>query len=74
MFSGRFLKDGAIILVQPIKQSLKLEKFPKIAKVKWLYKKGSKADPSKSSSIQFLPLISFLYEKILKDFDNELLK
>ena len=32
MFSGRFLKDGAIILVQPIKQStnlsLKLEKFP----------------------------------------------
>ena len=50
--SGKFLKDGADILARPIPQicnlSIKLDSFPrscKIAKVKLLFKKGSKSDP-----------------------------
>ena len=50
--SGIFLKDGADILARPIPQicnlSIKLDSFPrscKIAKVKLLFKKGSKSDP-----------------------------
>ena len=49
---GRFLKDGAAILVLPISKlcdlSMKRSKFPlycKIAKLKPLYNKGSKTDP-----------------------------
>ena len=50
--SGRFLKDGAVVLALPIsklcKLSMKRSEFPldcKIAKFKPLYKKGSKTDP-----------------------------
>ena len=50
--SSIFLKDGASILKRPICQicnlSIKLSQFPtqcKIAKVKPLFKKGSKTDP-----------------------------
>ena len=50
--SGKFLKDGADILARPISQpfnlSIKLNSLPgscKIAKVKPLFKKGSKTDP-----------------------------
>ena len=50
--SGKFLKDGAKILAIPIAQicnlSIKLATFPnecKLAKVKPLYKKGTKTDP-----------------------------
>ena len=49
--SGKFLKDGADILARPICQlfslSIKLSLFPRsfrIAKVKLLFKKGSKTD------------------------------
>ena len=51
--SGKFLKDGARILAKPISElcnlSMALGSFPdacKIAKVKPLFKKGSKTDPS----------------------------
>ena len=51
--SGKLLKDGARILAKPIselcKLSMTLGSFPnacKIAKVKPLFKKGSKTDPS----------------------------
>ena len=50
--SGKFLKDGAHVLARPISQlcnlSIKLNSFPrsyKIAKVKPLFKKGSKTNP-----------------------------
>ena len=50
--SGRFLKDGADILAIPVTQicnlSIKLSHFPpdcKLAKLKPIYKKGSKTDP-----------------------------
>ena len=51
--SGKFLKDGAQILAKPISElcnlSMTLERFSdvcKIAKVKPLFKKGSKTDSS----------------------------
>ena len=51
--SGKFLKDGAGILAKPIIElcnlSITLGSFPggcKIAKIKPLFKKGSKTDPS----------------------------
>ena len=50
--SGKFLKDGVRMLAKPISDlcnlSLTLGSFPdtcKIAKVKPLFKKGSKTDP-----------------------------
>ena len=50
--SGRFLKDGSRVLSKPISElcnlSIKLGSFPdscKIAKLKPLFKKGSKTNP-----------------------------
>ena len=50
--SAKFLKDGVHVLARPISQlcnlSIKLNSFPrscKIAKVKPLFKKGSKTNP-----------------------------
>ena len=61
--SGKFLKDGAHVLARPISQlcnlSVKLNSFPrscKIAKVKPLFKKGSKTDPQNYHPISLLPL------------------
>ena len=60
--SGKFLKDGADILARPISQlcnlSIKLGSFPrscKIAKVKPLFKKGSKTDPQNYRPISLPP-------------------
>ena len=62
--SGKFLKDGAHVLARPISQlcnlSIKEVSFPrscKIARVKPLFKKGSKTDPQNSSPC---------YQKLLK--------
>ena len=67
--SGRFLKDGAVVLALPISKlcnlSMKRSKFPldcKIAKLKPLYKKGSKTDPKNYHPISLLPLVSKVTE------------
>ena len=72
--SGKFLKDGARILAKPISElcnlSMALGSFPdacKIAKVKPLFKKGSKTDPSNYRPISLLPLLSKVFERIVLD-------
>ena len=61
--AGRFLKDGAHILVIPVPQicnlSMKFSHFPnncKLANLKSLYKKGSKTDPENFRPTSFLPI------------------
>ena len=68
--SGRFLKDGADILTIPITQlcnlSIKFSHFPKdckVAKLKPLYKKGTKTDPKNFRPISLLPIVSKIMEK-----------
>ena len=70
--SGKFLKDGARILEKPISElcnlSMTLGSFPdafKIAKVKPLFKKGSKTDPSNYRPISLLPLLSKVFERVV---------
>ena len=74
-----FLKDGARILAKPISElcnlSMTLESVPdacKIAKVKPLFKKGSKTDPSNYRPISLVPLLSKVFERVfieqIKDF------
>ena len=74
--SGKFLKDGADIL--PISQlcnlSMKLNSFPrscKIAKVKPLFKKGSKTVPQNCHPISLLPILSKIIERIIHDQTQE---
>ena len=68
--SGRFLKDAADILTMPITQvcnlSIKFSHFPKdckVAKIKRLYKKGTKTDPNNFRPIFLLPIVSKIIEK-----------
>ena len=72
--SGRFLKDGSRVLSKPISElcdlSIKLGSFPdccKIAKLKSLFKKGSKTNPSNYRSILLLSLISKIIEKVIHE-------
>ena len=65
--SGRFLKDDADILTMPITEicslSIKFSHFPKdskVAKLKPLYKKGTKTDPNNFRPISLLPIVSKL--------------
>ena len=69
--SGRFLKDGADILAIPVTQicnlSIKLSHIShdcKLAKLKPLYKKGSKTDPKNYRPISLLPIVS----KFISDY------
>ena len=69
---GRFLKDGAKVLAKSLTQlfnlSIKKSVFPdkcKIAKLKPLYKKGSKTEPKNYRPISLLPLVSKIFEKIV---------
>ena len=69
---SRFLRDRAEILAKPISDiinlSIKLSTFPdkcKIAKLKPLFKKGSKTDPKNYRPISLLPLLSKLIEKAI---------
>ena len=68
---GRFLKDGAVILAKPVAKIFNLSKiFPdscKLAKLKPIFKKGSRMDPSNYRPISLLPLISKIFEKIVHD-------
>ena len=76
--SGKFLKDGADILARPISQpfnlSIKLNSLPgscKIAKVKPLFKKGSKTDPQNYHPISLLPILSKIIERIIHNQTQE---
>ena len=78
--SGRFLKDGADVLGIPITQicnlSIKLSHFPKdckVAKLKPLYKKGTKTDPKNFRPISLLPIVSKVFEKVIHDQTMEYL-
>ena len=78
--SGKFLKDGTKILAVPISQicnlSISRSTFPdacKIAKLKLLFKKGSKTDPKNFRPIYLLPLISKVIERIIYDQTMEFL-
>ena len=72
---GRFLKDGAKILSKPITEMYNLSIshgiFPnacKVAKLKPIFRKGKKVDPSNYRS-----LISKIIEKVVHDQTNEFL-
>ena len=78
--SGKILTDGARILVKPISElcnlSMTLGSFPdafKIEKVKALFKKGSKTDPSNYRAIYLLPLLSKVFERVFLDQTKEFL-
>ena len=78
--SGKCLRDGARILAKPISElcnlSMALGSFSnacKIAKVKPLFKKGSKTDPSNYRPISLLPLLSKVFERVVLDQTEEFL-
>ena len=78
--SDKFLKDGTEILARPISElcnlSIKLNFFPtscKIAKVKLLFKKGSKTDRQNYCQISLLPNLSKTIERIIHDQTQEFL-
>ena len=70
--SCRSLKDGSRVLSKPISKldnlSVKLGSFPdscKIPKLKTLFKKGSKTNPSNYRPISILPLTSKIIEELI---------
>ena len=70
--SGKFLKEGAPVLVTSITSicnlSIKHSIFPekcKNAKLKPLYKKGLKTEPKNYRPISLLPLVSKIIERII---------
>ena len=78
--SGRFLKDGANILAKPISTlcnlSISQGVFPnacKVAKLKPIFKKGKKTDPSNYRPISLLPSISKIIERVIHDQKNAFL-
>ena len=75
-----FLKDGAEILSKSISKIFNLlishEIFPnacKVTKLKPIFKKGKKVDPSNLRPLSLLSLISKITEKVVHDQTNELL-
>ena len=70
--TGKFLKEGAPVLVSPITNlvnlAISLSLFPddcKIAKLKPLYKKAAKTKPKNYRPISLLPLLSKIIERII---------
>ena len=70
--SGRFLKDGVVVLTLPISKlcnlSMKHSKFPldcKIPKLTPLYKKALKSDPKNLRPVSLWPLVSKGIEKVI---------
>ena len=71
--SSKFLKDGAEVLALPLcnlvnlstKQSLFLDQC-KIAKLKPLFKEGSKSDPKNYRPISLLPVVFKIIEKTIQ--------
>ena len=68
---GRFLKDGAKLLTEPLCKTINLclsFKFPlkcKTAKVKPLYKKDKNAAPEYYRPLSLLPILSKIIERVL---------
>ena len=78
--SRRILKDGAdvlgILITQICNLSIKLSHSPKdckVAKLKPLYKKGTKTDPKTFRPISLLPIVSKIFEKVIHDQTMEYL-
>ena len=78
--SGRFLKDGANMLAKPISTLYNLSVsqgvFPnacKVAKLKPIFKKGKKTDPSNYRPISLLPSISKIIQRVIHDQTNAFL-
>ena len=73
--SGKFFKDRARILAKPISElcnrSMTLGCFPNACKVKTLFKKGSKTDPSICRPISVLPLLPKVFETVAIDKTKE---
>ena len=74
----KFLKDGAKILSKSISEICNLSMshgiFPnacKIVKLKAIFKKGKKVDPSNYRPISLLPLIPKIIEKVVPGQKNE---
>ena len=72
--SDKFLKDEATVLAKPVSQicnlCIKYSTFPsdcKKAKLKPLFKIGSKAAPKNYRPISLLPLVSKTIEKVIHD-------
>ena len=78
--SGRFLKNGVNILAKPIAALCNLSIIQgvlpnacKVAKLKPIFKKGKKTDPSNYRSIPLLPSISKIIEAVIHDQRNAFL-
>ena len=77
---GRFSKDGTNILAKPISTlcnlSISQGVFPnafKFAKLKPIFKKGKKTDPSNYRPISLLPSISKIIKRVIHDQTNAFL-
>ena len=74
---GRFLKDRAELLTEPLCEIINLSlssKFPlmcKTAKVKPLYKKGKNTEPENYRPVSLLPILSKIIERVVY---NQLIK
>ena len=70
---GRSLKDSTVILAKPVTEiyiSIKLRIFAdpcKLAKLKPIFKKGSRMNLSNCRPTSLLPLISKIFEKVVHD-------
>ena len=78
--SCSFLKDGANILAKPISTlcnlSISQGVFPnacKVKKLKPIFKKGKKTDPSNYRPVSLLPSISKIIERVIHDQTNAFL-
>ena len=78
--SGTFLKDGADILAKPVSPlcnlSISWGVFPsacKVVKLKPIFKKGKKTDPSNYRPISLLHVISKIIEKVVHEQTNTFL-
>ena len=78
--SGRFLKDGYNIIAKPISTlcnlSISQGVFPnacKLAKLKPIFKRGKKTDPSSYRRISLLPSILKIIERVIHDQTNAFL-
>ena len=70
-FPGRFLRDEAELLTEPLCKIINLSlssKFPlicKTAKVKPLYKKGKNTEPENYRPVSLLPILSKITERVV---------